>query len=146
MATNVLQFISKIQGQSDLYTTLVYRDRIGKIRSQTSAFDELIWVFRDRRHKDCLSVAQDVLFQKMLPGAMGTPPPKTQEYIKMIASLEHGTPELKERWIGHPSILLWVFGPSQYLMTPAIQMTKPKLTLKPLPALSSISKLVLKET
>ena len=55
-------------------------------------------------------------------------------------------PKSKERWIRHPSILLWVFGPKQYLMTPPVQMTKPKLTLKPLPASSSISKLVLKET
>ena len=37
-------------------------------------------------------------------------------------------------------------GPSQYLMTLPVQMTKPKLTSKPLPALSSISKLVLQET
>ena len=51
-----------------------------------------------------------------------------------------------ERWIGHLSIPAWVFGPRQYLMTPSVQMTKPKLTSKPLPALTSISKLVLKET
>ena len=63
----------------------------------------------------------------------------------MIAILEHGTPKSQER-IGHPSILLWVFGPRQYLMTPPVQMTKPKVTSKPLPASSSISKLVLKET
>ena len=83
----------------------------------------------------------------MLPGAMAIPPSKTQECIKkMIAILEHGTPVPKERWIGHPSILLLVFGPSQYLVTPPIWMTKPKLTSKPLPALSSISKLALQET
>ena len=35
---------------------------------------------------------------------------------------------------------------SQYLLTPPVRMTKPKLTSKPLPASSSISKLVLKET
>ena len=64
----------------------------------------------------------------------------------MIAIVEHGTAKLKERWIGHPSILPWVFGPRQYLMTLPIQMTKPKLTSKPLPASSSISKLVLNET
>ena len=64
----------------------------------------------------------------------------------MIIILEHGTHESKERWIGHPSILLRAFGPKQYLMTPPIQMTKPKVTSKPLPAMSSISKLVLKET
>ena len=62
----------------------------------------------------------------------------------MIVILEHQ--ELKERWIGHPSIPPRVFGHKQYLVTPPIQMTKPKVTSKPLPASSSISKLVLKET
>ena len=55
----------------------------------------------------------------------------------MIVILERGTPMLKERWIGPPSILLRMFGPSQYLMTLPIWMTKPKLTSKPLPAWSS---------
>ena len=78
------------------------RDRIGRIQTQTPTFDDFIWVFRDGRHKDCLLVARDVLFQRMLPGAMGMPPPKTREYTKkMIIILEHGTHELKERWIGH---------------------------------------------
>ena len=49
----------------------------------------------------------------------------------MIVILEHGTHELKERWIGHPSIPLRMFGPKQYLMTPPIEMTKPKVTSKP---------------
>ena len=47
---------------------------------------------------------------------------------------------------GHPSIPPRVFGPGQYLMTPPILKTKPKLTSKLLPALSSILKLVLQET
>ena len=83
----------------------------------------------------------------MLPGGMGMSPPKTREYIKkMIAILEHGTHKSKERWIGHPSIQLKVFGPKLYLMTPPVQMTKPKVTSNLLPASSSISKLVPKET
>ena len=57
MATSVLKFISKISGQSDLYTTPVFRDRLGWIQTQTTAFNEFIWAFRDKRHKDCLSVA-----------------------------------------------------------------------------------------
>ena len=78
---------------------------------------------------------------------MGVPPPKTQESIKrMIHILEHGTPMSKERWIGHPSIPLRVFSPSQYLMTPPIQMTKSKLMSKLLPAWSSTLKLVPSET
>ena len=58
----------------------------------------------------------------------------------MIAILEHGMPASKDRWPGHPSILPRVFGPSQYLMTPLTQLTKPKpklklmVTSKPLPA------------
>ena len=52
----------------------------------------------------------------------------------------------KERWIGHPSNLLRVFGPKEYLLIPPIQMMKPNVTSKPLPASSSISKLVPKET
>ena len=55
MATSVLEFISKISDQSDLYTTPVSRDRLGWIQSQTTAFDEFIWAFRDKRHKDCVS-------------------------------------------------------------------------------------------
>ena len=64
----------------------------------------------------------------------------------MIIILEHGIHESKDRWIGHPSILPRKFGPRQYLMTPLIQETKPKMTLRPLPASSSTSKLVPKET
>ena len=61
MATSVLEFIFKISGQSDLYTTPVFRDRLGWIQTQT-AFDKFISAFRDKRNKDCLSVAQDLLF------------------------------------------------------------------------------------
>ena len=63
MVTSVLEFISKIPGQSDLYTTPVYRDRIGRIQTRTPTF-EFILAFRDRRHKNCLSVARDMLFLK----------------------------------------------------------------------------------
>ena len=63
----------------------------------------------------------------------------------MIPILERGTPMSKERSIGHPSIPPRVFGPSQYLVMSPIQMTKPKLTSKPLPA-NSIPKLVPPET
>ena len=152
MATSVLEFISKISGQSDLYTTPVFRDRLEWIRTQTTSCNEFIWVFKDKRHKDCLSVVQDVLFQRMLPGAIGVPPPRTREHIKrMIVVLECGTPALKDRWPSHPSIPPRVSGPSQYLMMPPVQLTKlkstlkPKVTSKPLPA-NLTSKLVPPET
>ena len=51
MAMSVLEFISKISGQSDLYTTPVFRDRLGWIETQTTAFNEFIWAFRDKRLK-----------------------------------------------------------------------------------------------
>ena len=93
-----------------------------------------------------------MLFQSMLPGTMGVPPPRTRDRIKrMIVVLEHGTQALKDRWPGHPSIPPRVFGPSQYLMMPPVQLTKlkstskPKLTSKPLPA-NLTSKLVPPET
>ena len=55
-----------------------------------------------------------------------------RDHIKgMIAILECGMLALKHRWPGHPSILPRVFGPSQYLMTPPAQLTKPKPKLKP---------------
>ena len=82
MATSVLKFISKIPCQSDMYTTLVYQTQISRIQTQMSAFDEFIWAFRDGRHKDCLSMAWDMLFQRMLPGATGVPPPRTHEHKK----------------------------------------------------------------
>ena len=93
-----------------------------------------------------LSTARELLFQRMLSGATGVPPPRTRDHIrKMIPILECGTPMLKERWIGHPSIPPRVFGPNQYLVTQPVWMTKLKLTSKLLPA-NSISKLVPRET
>ena len=124
----------------------IYQTKIGRIRTQTPASDEFIWAFRDGRHKDCLSTTWDVLFQRILPGAMGVPPPQTCKHIKrMIPILDGGTPASKGRWIGHPSIPPRVFGPSQYLMMPPVQMTKPKLMSKLLPANSTL-KLVPPET
>ena len=84
MATSVLEFISKISGQSDLYTTPLFWARLAWIQSQTTAFNEFIWAFRNRRHKDCLSVAWDVLFQRLLPGTTGVPPPRTRDRIKRM--------------------------------------------------------------
>ena len=83
---------------------------------------------------------------------MGVPPPNMRDRIKrMITILWQAMPALKDRWPGHPSIPLRVFGPSQYLVTPPVQLTrlKPELKLmvtsKPLPA-GAASKLVPPET
>ena len=45
MAKSVLEFISKISGRSDLYTTPVFWGRLGWIQSQATAFNEFIWAF-----------------------------------------------------------------------------------------------------
>ena len=139
MVMSVLEFISKISGLSDLYTTQVFWGRLGWIQSQAAAFYEFIWAFRDRRYKDCLSVARDVLFRRLLPGAMGVPLPKKRGRInRIIAILKHGMPASKDRWPGHPSIPLRVFGLSQYLMMPPNQLTKQKLKLKPMVTLKPL--------
>ena len=52
-------------------------------------------------------------------------------------------PALKDRWPGHPSIPPRVFGPSQYLMMPLVQLTKPKSTSKPTSKLKLTLKLLL---
>ena len=127
----------------------VFLSQIGRVQTWTPACNEFIWKFSDRRHKDCLTIARDVLFGHQLLGTTWTPLPKTREYIKqMIVIMECDTPISKERWLGHPSIPPRMFGPRQYLVTPPIQWTKPtkpKVTLKPLSPTSAL-KLVPKET
>ena len=87
---------------------------------------------------------------------MGVPLSRTRGHIKrMIVILERGTPASKDRWPGYPSIPPRVFGPSQYLMTLPVQLTKLKstskltlklrLTSKPLPV-KVTSKLVPTQT
>ena len=60
-------------------------------------------------------------------------------------------PVSKDRWPGHPSIPPRVFGPSPYLITPPVQLIRPKPKLKPMvtskPLLAgAASKLVPSET
>ena len=87
------------------------------------------------------------LFGHLLPGATGTPPLKTRDHIKrMITIMERDTPMSKDRWIGHPSIPLRMFSLKQYLVTPPVQRTKPRMTSRPLLASTLTSKLVLKES
>ena len=149
MAVSNLKFISGIPGQSEEYIMPVFQSQIGRVQTQVPAFDEFIWAFWDRRHKDCLTTAQDMFFGHQLPDTTGTSPLKTREYIKqMIVIMECDTPILKERWLGHPSIPPRMFRPRQYLVTPPMQwtkLTKPKVTLKPLPPTLAL-KLVPKKT
>ena len=122
-----------------MYTIHVFGSRLGWIQSQAMTFYEFIWAFRDRRYKDCLSIAWDVLFQRLLPGTMGVPLSKMRDQIKrMITILEGEMPASKDTWPGHASIPQRVFGPSQYLVMLPVQPTrskpkpKPMVTLKPL--------------
>ena len=63
---------------------------------------------------------------------------RCRDYIKrMITIMECDTPTSKDRWIGHPSIPPRMFGLKQYLVTPPVQKTKPRVTSKPLLALGS---------
>ena len=68
IAVSILEFISGIPGQSEEYTTPLFEIWIGRIQTQTPAFDEFIWAFWDRRHKDCLAATKDVLFACQLLG------------------------------------------------------------------------------
>ena len=80
-------------------------------------------------------------FEGCYQAQQGVPPPRTRDRIKrMIIILERETPALKIRWPGHPSILPRVFGPSQYLMMPPVQLTRPKSIPKPTPKLKLTSK------
>ena len=98
LATSILKFIQGIHTQTSLYTT--------------KAFNDFIWAFQDGRLVDCWNVARDVLFNRMQPGATGTPPETSKELtMRMIDELEHTTNESKDRWVGHLDIPPRVFGP-----------------------------------
>ena len=63
--------------------------------------------------------------------------------------MEHDTPISKDRWLRYSSIPSRMFSLRQYLVTSPVQrtkLTKPKMTLKPLPPSTSASKLVPKGT
>ena len=49
-----------------------------------------------------------------------------------IQTLQAHTVHSDKRWIGHPSIPLWVFGPANYFDDPPKQLTKPKTAARPL--------------
>ena len=55
----------------------------------------------------------------------------------MIKILNEDTCPDIHHWEGHPCIPKRVFGPKEYLIDPPLQLSKPGVTLKPLPAASS---------
>ena len=54
----------------------------------------------------------------------------------MIKILNKDTCPDIDYWEGHPCIPKRVFGPKQYLINPPLQLSKPRVTLRPLPAAS----------
>ena len=60
----------------------------------------------------------------------------------MIRILHSNTHPDTEWWEGHPCIPNRVFGPKEYLIDPSEQLTKLRVTLRPIPAMSSRSVLV----
>ena len=54
----------------------------------------------------------------------------------MIKILNEDTCPDIDHWEGHPCIPMRVFGPKQYLIVPLLELSKPKVTSRPLPAAS----------
>ena len=100
-----------------------------------------IWVFLDRNYKETPCVANNVLYRCTLPGEQGRP---EDEHIRrkiklMIKILNEDTCPDIDHWEGHPCIPKRVLGPKQYLIDPPLQLSKPKVTSRPLPAASGSS-------
>ena len=142
MANSVLKFIWKIGEQSVYYTTVHYRQKLkvyGSLQSKESSFDDFIWAFLDRGYKEALCVAINVLYHHTLLGVQGRP---EDEHIRrkiqlMIKILNEDTCPDIHCWEGHPCIPKRVFGPKEYLIDPLLQLSKPRVTLRLLPAASN---------
>ena len=127
--TSVLEFIWKIAHPSEAYTTEAYRRKLEMfqgLEDDRPAFSDIVDGFVDGDHSKVLKVANSVLFQKILPGARGSPQsPQAQEAVRTaIKTLQAHTVCSSERWIGHPRIPPRVFGPAEYLDEPLKQVTK----------------------
>ena len=97
-----------------------------------------IWAFLDRDYKETVCVANNMLYRHTLPGEQGRP---EDEHIRkkiqlMIKILNEDTCPDIHHWEGHPCIPKRVFGPKEYLISPPLQLSKPRVTLRPLPAAS----------
>ena len=85
-----------------------------------------------------MCVANNVLYHCALLGERGRP---EDEHIRrkiklMIKILNEDTCPDIHHWEGHPCILKRVFRPKEYLIDPLLQLYKPRVTLRPLPAAS----------
>ena len=141
MANSVLEFIWKIGERSVYYTTVHYRQKLkvyGSLQSKESSFDDFIWAFLDRDYKETMCVANNVLYHHAMLGDRGRP---EDEHIRkkiqlMIKILNKDTCPDIHCWEGHPCIPKRVFGPKEDLVNPPWQLSKPRVTSRPLPAAS----------
>ena len=141
MVSSVPEFIWKIGELSVFYTTVHYREKLrvyGGLQNEASSFDNFIWAFLDQNYKETVCVANSVLYHCTLPGERGRP---EDEHIRrkielMIKILNEDTCPDIQHWEGHPCIPKRVFGPKQFLINSPLQLSKPKVTLRPLPAAS----------
>ena len=136
LASSVLEFLWKIHHRSDSYTTEAYQKKLQLfqgLQSQHPGFGDFVDGFVDGDHEKVRVVVNSVLFQRILPGARGSPQGlQAREAIKLaIQTLEAHRVRSNERWIGHPSIPPRVFGPAKYLDEPPKQLTKPQATTMP---------------
>ena len=76
LATSVLEFLWKIGNHSDAYTTEAYWKKLQLYRgfqSQQSGFNYFVQGFLDQDYEKVRMVTNSVLFQRVLPGAGGSP-------------------------------------------------------------------------
>ena len=76
LATSMLEFLWKIGNCSDAYTTEAYWKKLQLYRglqSQQSSFNDFVQGFIDQDYEKVRTVANSVLFQRVLPGAWGSP-------------------------------------------------------------------------
>ena len=130
----MLEFIWKICNRSDAYTTEAYQKKLQLfqgLQSEHPGFGNFVNGFVDRDHKKVRMVANSVLLRRIPPRVWGSPQGSwAREAIKSaIQMLQAHTVRSSERWIGHPSICLRVFGPAKYLDEPPRQLTKPQATV-----------------
>ena len=141
MANSVLKSIWKNGERSVFYTTVCYQQKLkvyGGLRNEESSFDNFIWAFLDRNYKETVCVANNVLYHCTLPGEQGRPEDEhIRRKIELIIKIlnEDTCPDI-DRWEGHPCIPKTVFRPKQYLINPLLQLSKPKVSSRPLPAAS----------
>ena len=142
MANSILESIWKIGERSVYYTTAHYQQKLkvyGSLQSKESSFNDFIWAFLDRDYKETVCVANNVLYHCTLLGEQGRP---EDEHIRkkiqlMIKILNEDTCPDIHHWERHPCIPKRVFGPKEYLINPPLQISKPRVTLRPLPAASN---------